>query len=115
MQVKTSELTSAALDWVVAKCEGLSDFSTMQSSRYYYSPSTKWAQGGPIIERETIRVGLIDDSAPVIWSAQLSDPFRIKSSVHSCIGPTALVAAMRCYAASKLGNTVEIPDELIRA
>jgi hypothetical protein len=27
-------------------------------------------------------------------------------------GPTPLIAAMRCYVASKLGDAVEIPEEL---
>lgn len=28
------------------------------------------------------------------------------------IGPTPLIAAMRCYVASKLGDNVEIPEKL---
>lgn len=28
-------------------------------------------------------------------------------------GPTLLIAAMRCYVASKLGDEVEVPDELL--
>lgn len=28
-------------------------------------------------------------------------------------GPTPLIAAMRCYVASKLGDEVEIPEELL--
>ena len=27
-------------------------------------------------------------------------------------GPTALIAAMRCYVASKLGEEVDVPEEL---
>jgi hypothetical protein len=27
-------------------------------------------------------------------------------------GPTPLIAAMRCYVAAKLGDTVEIPEDL---
>ena len=27
-------------------------------------------------------------------------------------GPTPLIAAMRCYVASKLGDEVEVPEEL---
>ena len=27
-------------------------------------------------------------------------------------GPTPLIAAMRCYVASKLGDEVDVPDEL---
>ena len=29
------------------------------------------------------------------------------------VGKTTLIAAMRCYVASKLGDTVEIPAELL--
>jgi hypothetical protein len=28
------------------------------------------------------------------------------------VGPTPLVAAMRCYCASKLGDEVDVPEEL---
>jgi hypothetical protein len=30
-------------------------------------------------------------------------------------GPTPLIAAMRCYVASKLGDEVEVPDELLQS
>jgi hypothetical protein len=55
MPMKTSELTGAALDWAVAKCEGVLmrwERSTHDEAPLEYSPSTDWAQGGPIIERE---------------------------------------------------------------
>ncbi len=29
------------------------------------------------------------------------------------MGPTPLIAAMRCYVASKLGDEVDIPEELL--
>jgi hypothetical protein len=56
--MKTSELTGAALDWAVAKCEGLECTEDMgllvvEGADGYYSPSMKWAQGGAIIERES--------------------------------------------------------------
>ena len=130
--MRTSELTGAALDWAVAKCEGYTGLHKIDGRMAHepqlgmYPPrraygvmdlfelgfSTDWAQGGPIIEREGIKVGVIDDSAPVIWAAQLSDPFGKLKSVHSRIGPTPLIAAMRCYVASKLGEDIEIPEEL---
>ena len=28
-------------------------------------------------------------------------------------GPTALIAAMRCFVASRLGDEVEVPEELV--
>jgi hypothetical protein len=35
------------------------------------------------------------------------------SNTPNVIGPTALIAAMRCYVASKLGEEIEIPIELL--
>ena len=117
MKIKTDELTGAALDWAVAKAAGylskqgdhwmvtLPDVSVRMnfvpnSPRSSFSPSTRWAQGGPIIEREI--VNLTDDGQQ--WVAEGHDII--------CTGPTPLVAAMRAFVASKLGDEVEIPEEL---
>lgn len=101
--MKTSELKGAALDWVVAKCEGASVHSPDWDNRYLdaYDYSTDWAQGGPIIEREVITLNWRG-----LWAARLVD------GVWS-LGNTPLEAAMRCYVASKLGDDIEIPEELI--
>ena len=102
--MKTEELTGAALDWAVAKCEGKSHIVNAPD-KYFYSPSTDWKIGGPIIEREGIAVWQFDD---VTWRAMgkdaVPDPME---------GATPLVAAMRCYVASKLGDEVEIPEGLV--
>ena len=102
--MKTSELTGTALDWAVAKCEGYRLDLVPEGS---YAPSTDWAQGGPIIEREGISV----DRAGLAWTADLSDSVGGYIE-HTESGPTPLIAAMRCYVASKLGDEVEIPREL---
>lgn len=97
--MKTSELTGATLDWAVAKCE----------SEPVYSYSTNWLFGGPIIEREKIciegRPGMSEG-----WAAHYSK--KRESLYFYSIGQTPLVAAMRCYVASKLGDDVDIPEEL---
>lgn len=36
-----------------------------------------------------------------------------EGEVYEAFGPTSSIAAMRCYAASKLGPEVEVPDELV--
>lgn len=71
--------------------------------------STDWSQGGPIIERERIR---LDCAWSDEWTAQ--HPYNAKIDVYTgwTKGPTALIAAMRCYVTSKLGDEVEIPEEL---
>jgi len=95
--MKTSELTGAALDWAVSMAENWAgaDFEVKPYS-------TDWSQGGPIIEREKIAIDF-DGNA---WCA--SDNRKPLANY----GPTPLIAAMRCYVASKLGDDIEIPEEL---
>jgi hypothetical protein len=114
----TKELIGAALDWAVAKCEGYFD-SDMASVRdgvvdvFYFeswSPSTDWAQSGAIIERERISISPRDG----YWEALYHDNlFLDEGSEYFQLGETPLVAAMRCYVASKLGDEVQLPEELI--
>ena len=111
--MKTSELTGAALDWAVAKCEGIDLFETegwiyMDGTRAVFRPSTDWAQGGPIIEREGINLRLQagTDKQPVAFVWVNHQP------AHRQHGSTPLIAAMRCLVASELGDDVEIPEEL---
>ena len=104
--MKTSELTGAQLDWAVAKCEGLAISDRATKWRAENCPhlySTNWAQGGPIIEREgiSIRQVLTD-----FWAAE------VEAGEYEHDGPTPLIAAMRCYVASKLGDEVDLPDAL---
>jgi hypothetical protein len=122
MKIKTSELTGAALDWAVAKCEGkngvLHDDGITRciviatASGVYkgtWKPSFNWSQGGPIIERE----------GGTLWSTN-ADGWRYKACYDFANdkegavmhGPAPLIAAMRCYVASKLGEEVEVPEEL---
>lgn len=112
MGKKPAELTGIALDWAVAKCER-PDWDTvvlvMNVTKGNYNPSTNWAQGGPIIEREKIELRLVADDGSA-WYAHLgAKPFPADAQK---IGPTPLVAAMLCYVASVLGDEVDIPDEL---
>lgn len=107
MQVQTSELEGIALDWAVAKCEGvvsddIDDFCLSTPGEFAYS--TSWAQGGPIIERGVAE--LYEHKALECWAA--------KSKAGDLrYGQTPLIAAMRCYVASKLGDTVDVPEELL--
>ena len=104
--MKTSELSGAALDWAVAKCEGVINESIPNPADYIkdfsYAPSTDWVQGGPIIERE--RIELIPKGPT--WDA-MQEYQHIPNE-----GPTPLIAAMRCYVTSKLGDEIDVPKEL---
>jgi hypothetical protein len=122
MLIKTNKLIGPALDCVVAKCEGVELFPPKRGSYVRslafgneYHPSGFWQTGGPIIERE--RITISDWPAPN-WRAYFTIPRKHPTdnkrdpSWHSHDGPTPLVAAMRCYVASVLGDEVDIPEEL---
>jgi Protein of unknown function (DUF2591) len=113
MKIKTNELTRAALNWAVSKCEGhiRPDGGLYEGHQgRVFHPSTNWAHGGPIIEREFIETRLFSDDGS-LWYARLgAKPFPLDAQMT---GPTPLIAAMRCYVAFKLGDEVEIPEELI--
>ena len=117
MKVKTSELTDAALDRTVAECRGFDgldeDLWLMRDGiadmpLHAYTPSTDWAQGGPIIERERLSTNYSGYKGRP-WYATHPNAGR-KAQMD---GPTPLIAAMRCYVASRLGDEVDVPDELV--
>lgn len=123
MKVKTSELTGAALDWAVAKCEGHDNWAGQNPLQWRdnnereavlcaYAPSTDWSQGGPIIERERIKLEHIGNRYG--WTARWPTWVRCGDgeTIPTEGGPTALVAAMRCYVNSKMGETAEVPEDL---
>ena len=96
------------LDWAVAHCEELklsrlSGGEFLLSNGDFWFPSTNWAQGGPIIEREGISLDKMYDTPE--WCASMENTKGYR-------GPTPLIAAMRCYVASKLGEEVEVPEGL---
>ena len=124
MKIKTKDLTGAALDWAVAKCEGanvtldtsLKHFPILvfngdeiDVDDFYagYAPSTDWAQGGPIIERERISIRQWTN-VPIVHAYMPQDDAPWASD-----GTSPLIAAMRCYCSSKLGDEVDVPEELM--
>ena len=103
--MKTSELTGAALDWAVAKCEVGEEFIGEIDDPHFYS--TDWAQGGEIIEREGICINSDVQDYGTDWEAHRPERGSLR-------GETPLIAAMRCYVAGELGDEVEIPNELTK-
>ena len=117
--VKVSESVGSVLDWMVMVArdgasvtldedlwivhDGIADMPLDA-----YTPSTDWSQGGPIIEREDINLrshmGTDREQSAFLWRNH-APAFRMR-------GATKLIAAMRCYVASKLGDIVSVPDNL---
>lgn len=125
MKVKTAEATRAVLDWLVSTCENMhpqvlhvpGQFGILHAAgQFCYS--TDWRLAGPIIEREGI-----DLYCNVATNPTHQDPaWRGSWRTRYCsmgrggdfsYGETALIAALRCYVASKLGNEVDVPIELM--
>lgn len=121
MKIKTSELSGMALDWAVAKCEGNDQFAqytphlrvyhqrtdSLSSYTVTFCPSTDWTRGGPLIERECIDIMFEGPEWYAYIRYEAADGYNRTLQYD---GQTPLIAAMRCYVASKLGEEVEVPD-----
>ena len=122
-KIKTSELTGAALDWAVcvaagwtptvrSKVECQNELTTpVFLGDQEQCPSTNWAQGGPIIKNLSRR-GLRITGTKCRYASDAPTFTVSLEGYYKSYGPTPLIAAMRCYVASKLGDEVEVPDEL---
>jgi hypothetical protein len=75
---------------------------------YLHRWSTSWSWAGPIIERERITL-----DGNVILNQWMAVAYVPNEEPWEMRGPTPLIAAMRCYVASKLGDEIDVPDELI--
>ncbi len=124
--MRTSALVGTALDWAVAQCEGWTYRYDFKYGHMYFPPklyegettrwedsppkySVNWKECGPIIEREKIetRWVILDANGKGYWQAA-----NLFTDTYGYFGSTPLIAAMRCYVASKLGDKVEVPKEL---
>ncbi|EAB7564158.1 DUF2591 domain-containing protein [Salmonella enterica subsp. enterica] len=119
MKVKTSELSGKALDWAVAwsVCpESFKDNVSEKTGLPYWadgwlsngSPSTDWRRGGLLIENHipTLQRDVDGYSEPEM-------PWYAECGVFWDIGETPLIASCRALVQAKLGDEVEIPDELM--
>lgn len=135
MQIKTAELEGAALDWAVAvsvKAEpvlprhnGIFGFyvnscppcmlSAVPADGSRFRPSIDWSQGGPLISK--YRVEFYDQQdkyTAIIAKEDDARCFECGCVIEPCIsGKTHLIAAMRAIVAAEIGETVDIPKELL--
>ena len=115
MKIETSKLINEALDYAVAIAKGAGTVYIGKNGKHCLATarySTDWSAGGPIIECENISLDRLPDNGHRAF-------IRTNDSGNEYItdcwnGATKLQTAMRCYVASKLGEFVEIPDELTK-
>lgn len=119
--MKTSELNGDALNWAVilalgqTPCKDHKTFVNRKDDTTVWWLDTqyhkRWDHAGPIIER-------IKGFQFKQW-LECKPETCCEAHIHNYegdwiqFGPTPLIAAMRCYVASKLGDEVEVPEELM--
>lgn len=125
IEVKTADLVGEALGWAVGKAEGLDVFlappeygnpwrvfaryrATVTEYTKRFNPWEDWALGGPLIEKYKLDLGAPMEMKLGPWTAntEWGHPSGQK-------GGTALVASCRAVVAAKLGDTVQVPKELM--
>lgn len=118
VEVNAVGLTGPTLDWAVAKVighpadweqsSGCLWFESNDHEWLVWSPSTDWAQGGPLIDKYRIQLTPHGN----IWEAQ-TDLKMGPSFWARQFGTTPLIALCRAIVDAKLGGVVKIPSELV--
>lgn len=134
MKVKVAEAKGPVLNWLVAKCENPNDPRDGRPTFWLHPNNPKlvcqitynhetnpkgyelclyttdWGQVGPIIKKADIEFVLAKEGGHHVsakWMAVIKNTFFGFGDDH-------IIAAMRCYVTSKLGEEVEVPEELAK-
>ena len=109
--MKTQELSGAMLDYWVGVADGLLVeirsgicFREVSNGKHRFDPSENWLLGGPIIERERIKV-IPQTIGEKKWLAAIQMNGSLQWN-DAEFGPTPLIAAMRAFVAAKFGEEV---------
>ncbi len=124
-KIRVSEATEIQLDWMVAKALGLAYRNDEKYGPMCFRPSTTkgvihwgscplpystdWAQGGRIIEMDRICIDIGHDG---VWLAYCKQNYDDEKEFMQS-GSSPLIAAMRSYVAMRLGDFVDVPEELV--
>lgn len=138
IEVKTAELSGSALDWAtfcavfsgmqptIHKIESVTierkpfikpltfpsavylTYSGAYGAECNWHPSSAWEDGGPLIERYKLDISAPQESKDGPWVANTEWGHPMGSK-----GETPLIAACRAICAAKLGDTVQVPAELL--
>jgi len=122
IEVKTADLVGEALGWMVGMAEGLTLYldtpiygngwrvfviHRAEATKRYerYTPWESWALGGPLIQKYRVGFGLYSDSFFAVTG--------LDDVPGDADGSTHLIAACRAIVAARLGDTVQVPKELM--
>ena len=125
IEVNVANLSGEVLGWAVGKAEGLDVFLAPPEfgnpwrvfARYLgqaieltkrFNPWENWALGGPLIEEHMVSLHC-PQSTDDVWAGWV-----ITDKGEYCqAGNNALIAASRAIVAAKLGDTAQVPKELL--
>ena len=123
MKVEASTAEGIALDWAVGQCDKrklyLAKSKRLMTANYgtfnhrhgapWYEPSSNWLQGGRIIKEQRIGVQpeIGKEGAGNAW-------YAVSMNGADSYGHTPLIAAMRCFVASRL-TVIELPPDVADA
>jgi len=122
--MKTSNMIGNQLDWAVAICEGAICVREGENAGRLHWPSPKfgaepkwslnapaystdWSISGPILEQNEIQLKKVGIKT---WRARI-DLDEGDAMIQDGEGETQLIAAMRCYVLSVLGDEVDVPAD----
>jgi len=137
IEVKAADLSGTALDWAtfcavfsgmqptIRKIESVTierqpfikpltfpsavylTYSGAYGAECDWNPSSAWEDGGPLIEKYQVMI--------TYHNAPDRTPLATLASTHPAFecGETVLIAACRAIVAAKLGDTVQVPAELV--
>lgn len=130
IEVKTAELIGPALDWAVlfAGYGDGPDWRLIDGGLYIiglvdirvgmdgigqqeiidpFQPSTRWKDGGPLVEKFILDLKFCVFELPnETWKAETHESWAN--------GSTALIASMRAIVHANFGDTVSVPRELMQ-
>lgn len=107
MKTNTRDLVGRALDYAVTKA--MAPKFEYDDTTYLLPYSTDKEYADVVIATYDILVHQTGE----IWVAAIESLQHIEAVMES--GPTREIAAMQCFAVSRLGDTVEVPDNLLFA
>jgi hypothetical protein len=131
--IKTADLSGVALDLAVAAAIGkqpvlwdvccgnmvgqpaeccLDRLVTVEVDMKRWDPSTDWSQGGQLIDLYQVSVVGIDREHTLFHAHAFYDGQTFDTCAKN-YGPTRLIAAMRAIVRLKLGDTVDVPADLV--
>lgn len=132
IKVKVSELSGPALDWAVATALDYKPILESESTGpdfwmcqvpwggyaeiggEGFSPSSDWSQGGPIIENHNLEIIFNKEGAWASVKMWSGDHYMDDDEFYPS-GETILIAACRGIVTAKIGEEIEIPEELLTA